>query len=309
MSLPKEVTDILQRVPELKDADLGALTAQRLGGMTNLNYRVDGPKRSYVVRIPGEGTDAYIDRSIEEHNARVAERAGVNAEIVHFDVTDGLMVTRFVADADTMSPEKFRERPGAPARAGRAFRKLHDCGESFRFTFEMFSMIDDYLKVLADKNAPLPEGYHETVKEAEKVREALEASPATLKPCHCDPLTENFLDDGKGMHILDFEYSGMNDPLWDLGDLSVEAGLDRDQDMEMLKAYTGGQVSDALYGRMVVYKAMCDLLWTLWGLIQYADGNTVEDFWAYSTERFTRCRELMGQSDFDDHTRAVRESA
>src|SRR3546814_16358315 len=85
----------------------------------------------------------------------------------------------------------------------------------------------------------------------------------------------------------------MNDPLWDLGDLSVEAGFDAAQDREMMEAYCGGTPSAALVGRMVVYKAMCDLLWTLWGLIQHADGNPVDDFWAYALARFERCRQLM----------------
>src|SRR5690606_31195622 len=119
--------------------------------------------------------------------------------------------------------ELFRTTPGAPARAAQAFRKLHDSGETFQFRFELFAMIDDYLKVLEQRGAVLPDGYHDVVTEAGPVREALQAHPAKLAPCHCDPLCENFLDTGSRMWIVDWEYSGMNDPLWDLGDLSVEA--------------------------------------------------------------------------------------
>jgi thiamine kinase-like enzyme len=107
------------------------------------------------------------------------------------------------------------------------------------------------------------------------------------------------------MWIVDWEYSGMNDPLWDLGDLSVEAGFDADQDMELLRAYFGRDPSPAELGRMVVYKAMCDLLWTLWGLIQHADGNPAEDFWAYATGRFARCRALMETPAFSHHLAAL----
>ncbi len=167
-------------------------------------------------------------------------------------------------------------------------------------------MIDEYLALLAKLEAPLPEGYHEVVGEAEAVRRALDAKPAALAPCHCDPLCENFLDDGKRMWIVDWEYSGMNDPLWDLGDVSVEAGFDADQDREMMEAYCGGEPSAALTGRMVIYKAMCDLLWTLWGLIQFANKNPVDDFWAYSVARFERCKTLMGTADFGRHLGAIR---
>lgn len=143
-------------------------------------------------------------------------------------------------------------------------------------------------------------------KAAQPLRAALEAHPAPLAPCHCDPLCENFLDDGTVMWIVDWEYSGMNDPLWDLGDLSVEAGMTADQDAEMMAAYFGRPPSAAETGRMVIYKAMCDLLWTLWGLIQHADGNPAEDFWAYATGRFDRCKALMQSPGFAGHLDAVR---
>jgi thiamine kinase-like enzyme len=91
-----------------------------------------------------------------------------------------------------------------------------------------------------------------------------------------------------------------------LGDLSVEAGFSPEQDLEMMQAYRGGSVSEAEFSRMVVYKAMCDLLWTLWGLIQHAQGNPAEDFWAYSIERFERCKALMAGPEFQKRLAAVR---
>src|SRR3546814_9300064 len=107
------------------------------------------------------------------------------------------------------------------------------------------------------------------------------------------------------MWIVDWEYSGMNDPLWDLGDVSVEACFDAAQDREMMEAYCGGAPSPALMGRMVIYKALCDLLWTLWGIIQHAVGNPVDDFWAYAVNRFERCPKLMRNTTFARHVAAV----
>ena len=208
-----------------------------------------------------------------------------------------------------MTPELFQTRPGAPARAARALRQMHRSGQSFDFRFELFSMIDDYLKLLAKLGAELPEGYHDVVGEAGKVREALDRHPAALAPCHCDPLSENFLDNGTRMWVVDWEYSGMNDPMWDLGDMSVEAGLDEAGDREMMAAYCDGAVPRALYGRMVIYKAMCDLLWTLWGLIQHANKNPVDDFWAYAMRRFERCKALMATPDFARHLDAIARNA
>jgi thiamine kinase-like enzyme len=282
-----------------------AIACARLGGLTNLVYRVDAGDRRYVLRIAGEGTEDYIDRKVEGHNARVAAEAGVSAEVLHFDADSGLMLTRYLDGCVTMSPELFKSRSGAPARAAEVLKRMHGCGRKFRFRFELFAMIDEYLGLLAKLEAPLPDGYHEVVAEAGAVRQALDANPVTLAPCHCDPLSENFLDDGARMWAVDWEYSGMNDPVWDLGDVSVEAGFDEAQDREMMAAYCGGEPPAALYGRMVIYKAMCDLLWTLWGLIQFANKNPVDDFWAYSVNRFERCKALMGGHDFARHLGAI----
>jgi thiamine kinase-like enzyme len=87
--------------------------------------------------------------------------------------------------------------------------------------------------------------------------------------------------------------------------MSVEAGLDEVRDAEIMEAYCDGLPSPAIHGRMVIYKAMCDLLWTLWGLIQHANSNPVDDFWAYATRRFERCKALMGQAEFSRHLNAI----
>lgn len=287
-------------------ADVPVLAAEtaapeRLGGLTNRVYRVGG----YCLRLPGTGTEEYIDRQNEAVAAREAARAGVSPEVVHADPATGVMVTRFIPGTVTMTPENFRARAGAPARAARAFRRLHDSGAVFPFRFELFAMIDDYLGILATKDVTLPEGYHDVVGEAGAVRAALDARPLPLAPCHCDPLCENFLDTGEAMWIVDWEYSGMNDPMWDLGDLSVEAGFDAHQDEEMLRAYFGAEPAARDRGRMVIYKAMCDLLWTLWGLIQLANGNPADDFRAYADGRFARCRALMADPAFARHLAAV----
>ena len=107
------------------------------------------------------------------------------------------------------------------------------------------------------------------------------------------------------MWIVDWEYSGMNDPMWDLGDLSVEGQFGPGQDEELLTAYFGGEAPAPERGRMVIHKAMCDLLWTLWGLIQLANGNPADDFRAYADGRFARCKTLMADPEFARHLAAA----
>ncbi|MDR7126783.1 phosphotransferase family protein [Pseudotabrizicola sp. 4114] len=271
--------------------------AQRLGGLTNRVYRLG----EAILRVPGEGTADYIDRTAEAVAAEAAAQAGVSPAVMYNDPASGLMVTRYVADTVTMTPDAFRTRPGAPARAALALRQLHQSGQVFATRFELFAMIDDYLRLLSGKDVALPDGYHAVVREAEAVRTALARAPVPLVPCHCDPLCENFLDTGSRMWIVDWEYAGMNDPMWDLGDLSVEAGFDAAQDEAMLTAYFNGPAPAQDVARMVICKAMCDLLWTLWGLIQLANANPADDFQAYAEDRFARCRALMATPGFARH--------
>jgi thiamine kinase-like enzyme len=302
---PQQLHQVLTSIPGFEGIETGAYSAERLGGLTNLVYRVDNGADRYALRIPGKGTEEYIDRVVEIHNARVAAAAGVSADVVFADTDSGVMLCRYIDDSVSMTPDEFSRRAGSAARAGRALRQMHDWPERFEFRFELFAMIDDYLSILDQRKAELPHGYAEVVESAQPVRAALDRNPAQLAPCHCDPLCENFLDTGERMWIVDWEYSGMNDPLWDLGDLSVEAGFTAEQDRELMWAYFDGDPGQAAIGRMVVYKALCDLLWTLWGLIQHSDGNPAEDFWAYSTERFERCKALMSTPKFSSHVEAI----
>jgi thiamine kinase-like enzyme len=141
---------------------------------------------------------------------------------------------------------------------------------------------------------------------ARAVRLALEASPAALVPCHNDPWPANLLDAVGRIYLIDWEYSGMNDPMWDLADLSVEAGFGPEQDRAMMEAYHGTGFSPALCSRLEVYKAMGDLHWSVWGFVQHAKGNPAEDFWSYGLERLGRSKTRMGGADFGRHLSVVR---
>lgn len=296
---------MLVRIPRFGRVAVNQVQIERLAGLTNRNYKITTASERFVLRIPGEGTSEYINRRHEAVAARIAAEAGVNAEVLFFDENDGLMLTRFVDGALTMNGERFKDL-GAVARAAQAFRRMHDCGKSFATEFDLFQKMDEYLDYLRRKQARIPDGYADVQREAEAVRTALNARPAALRPCHCDPLAENFLDTGARTFIIDWEYAGNNDPMWDLGDVSVEAGFGPDQDAALLEAYFAGRPPPAQVGRMVMYKAMCDLLWTLWGAIQVANENPVDDFWAYAVNRFGRCQALMGQTDFGRHLQAAR---
>ena len=280
------------------------LAVERLGGLTNINYRVNSPVGDFVLRLAGEGTSDYIDRAAEEKNDQVASHAGVNAEIVFFDAKTGTMVTRYIENAVTLDVEKFKDK-GVLQRAGRAFRQLHDSPQLFEGEFELFEQIDQYLAVLNQLNADLPDGYSDVHDSAKSVRAALSSHPLPKRPCHCDPMVENCIDDGDRVFIIDFEYAGNNDPMWDLGDLAVEGSFSPEQERIFMSAYFGQEPRPLDVSRIVMYKAMCDLLWTLWGVVQHANKNPADDFWAYAVGRLNRCRDLMATQEFSQHLGAV----
>lgn len=297
-----EIASSIARVPWL--AGRNDLKVARLAGLTNLNYLIEADLDRFVLRVPGEGTAEYIDRGLEEVAAKSAAEAGVNAEVLLFDKTDGLMVTRFIEGSITMSAERFRNLE-AVGRAAHAFHRLHTTATPFANDFLLFQMIDEYKALLASKKAVLPDGYDDVQVQAEDARRMLEANPVRFVPSHCDPLCENFLDDGERMFVIDYEYAGNNDPMWDLGDLSVEGEFTAEQDDVLLRNYFAGDPPTDQQGRMVVYKAMCDLLWTLWGVIQHVNDNPVDDFWAYAVGRFERCKTLMATTEFPEHVAAI----
>ncbi len=300
-----EVYEALETIEGFNELMSHTMIIERLGGLTNRNYKINCERGNFVLRLAGEGTGDYIDRKAEFYNASIASQAGVNAEIVHFDVETGTMLCRYIDNAKTMDIEGLRDL-NALRRTGKAFRQLHDCGQDFQGRFELFEQVDQYIDVLRGLNAELPEGFAEVQKDAEAVREALGQHSLPSKPCHCDPMVENCVDNGRQMYIIDFEYAGNNDPMWDLGDISVEGDFTAEQDSIFLEAYFGHNPGTFDVGRMVMYKAMCDLLWTLWGVVQHANKNPAEDFWAYAIGRLQRCRILMASDEFSRHLRAVK---
>jgi thiamine kinase-like enzyme len=297
----------LARVPFFGNVQQRGLKIKRLGGgLTNVSYKVTVVGAAYALRLAGEGTSDYIDRVAEEHNARVAAESGINAEVIFFDATDGTMVTRFVEGVSMNAGDGFGRDSGAPVRAARALKRVHSLGRVFKSRFDVFAAIDGYLDLLRGWRTPLPEDYYEVGKRARAVRLALEMSPVALVPCHNDPWPGNLLDADGRIYLIDWEYSGMNDPMWDLADLSVEAGFGPEQDRAMMEAYHGTGLSPALCSRLEVYKAMSDLCWSVWGVVQHAKDNPAEDFWSYGLERLGRSKARMSGADFGWHLSVVR---
>jgi thiamine kinase-like enzyme len=302
-----KIYDALARVPLFKDTRHEDISIEPLNSFTNLNCKVAVNGNIHVLRIAGKGTSIYIDRTAEEYNARIATAAGLNADVLFFDANDGTMLSQFI-DGSHMDRIEFQRDPTAPARAALTLKRIHSINQDFKSRFGPFSPIDYYLKLLRKLQVPLPDVYDEVKQGVDALRLALEVATVPIAPCHNDTCPENFVEMGRRIYLIDWEYSGMNDPMWDLGNLSVEAGFGDEEDQTMMEAYCGGFVPPRLYDRVVLYKAMSDFFWGLWSLIQYANDNPAADFWTYALNRFEHCKTLVRSAEFDRCLNAVRTS-
>lgn len=240
-------------------ASVTAASVTRLGGLTNRNYLVRGGARSVVVRLPGAGTERFIDRWAEVHNTRVAAKAGVGPRVVH--ASAGALVTEHLAGAP-LTAAQVRTDPDALAACGRLLARVHHVATPFRSRFDAVVEIQRHRAALDE----VPPGTDDLVAEASRVPRARVAVP-----CHNDPWPPNFLAAGEGLRLVDWEYSAMGDPAWDLADLTVEAGLDAEQRDALLAAYAAGPPGSALRERVAALEPVTDVLWGLWYLVRAAD--------------------------------------
>ena len=267
------------------------LDINRMGGLTNHTYKVtlsDG--NEYVVRIPGEGTEEMIVRSDEMISTKLACDLGVDAELLYFG-ENGAKVTRFIPNAITMSADLLHE-PRHIEQIAQIFRTMHHCGVDTNVPFEVFSMAKSYEKIIQDKHVSMFEDYQEVKAAVMAIKAEIDAAFDIKKvPCHNDPLCENWVEGNGRMYLIDWEYAGMNDGMWDIADVSIEAGFDEACDQMLLHAYMG-KVPDVMDEKhFLASKIYVDYLWTLWAKARVPyDGQPMED-WA--VERYTRMKSFI----------------
>ncbi|WP_119459348.1 choline/ethanolamine kinase family protein [Rhodospirillaceae bacterium SYSU D60014] len=289
----------LEGLPLFSDRPLEGWHVKPLGGLTNRNLKLSRDGESYVLRLGGEGTARYIDRAREAFNMRTAVALGLCPEVLFFDRADGTMLTRFIDGAAPFDGDRLRDPASLRAAVG-VLKRLHSSGCSFRGEMILFAKLDVYRALARETEPAIVAALKAACLQAEPLRAALEKGREALVPCHIDPAPHNFIEGRGRVYLIDWEYSAMSEPMWDIGDLSVEAGFDPDQDAAMLETYYGA-ASSALAGRLVLYKAALDLLGAAWGAVQIADGNDTTDFRAFVAERLARFHAALDDVSFARH--------
>jgi thiamine kinase-like enzyme len=272
------------------------------GGLTNSNYKVEVDGTPYFVRVPGESTELLaIDRNNEYHNTKAAAEAGVAPQILYYFPEHCVMVLEFL-EGETMSKDSLGA-PGMPTRMAQAIRQLHS-GPRFFSDFNMFRLTEYYLNLCSEREIHIPDGYLERMPIVERIEKAMSVHPLETVPCNNDLLAENYLDDGKQLWLIDYEYSGNNDPTFELGNTCQEMQFNEDQISEVCAAYFGSVSSDKI-ARMKLNMIMSDVGWGLWAAIQAKISTIDFDFWGWAIERWGRSVEKMDSREFEDWLKDV----
>jgi len=274
--------DVLEAVPELQgERDVEPLA----GGLTNTNYRVTTPRGRYVVRIAGKDTGLLaIDRVNEAHNTIAAAETGVGAPVVAALPELDALVLEFL-DGEVMDAEKLRRGDRLEAIAS-ACRKLH-AGRRFLHDFDMFEIQRGYAQVVQARGFRLPDRYLEFEPRVRELEQAMRERSEPTVPCNNDLLAENFIEVDGAMRLIDYEYSGNNEPSFELGNVWSESNLSLEQLEELVTHYYGRPLRNKV-ARARLWGLMSKYGWTLWGSIQ--DGVSELDFdcWSWAMEKYDR---------------------
>lgn len=257
------------------------------GGMTNKNYKVTVEKKNYILRIPGAGTSDMIDRKQEKANSSLASTLGLDTKVVYFNEETGVKIAEFIENGETLNGQTAKMEENMMLSA-KILKKLHTSHIKFNNTFDVFELMEYYENLLMKVKGKNFEDYYETKNKVFGLRSILKDIGVDIVPCHNDTVPENFIKSGKNkIYLIDWEYSGMNDPMWDLAAHSIECNFSPSDEELFLKIYFEGEISDNHKKRILIYKICQDFLWSTWTNLKEAQGD---DFGAYGIDRYNRAK-------------------
>ena len=261
------------------------------GGIGSRNYRVRFAGEDLVVRLPGKNSELLaIDRDAERAAGELAARMEIGPEVVMVLEDPPCLVTRFVA-GDPMVPQELRE-PTAVARIAAALRTLHACEERIPVDFSCFRIVDTYAARMADRGAVVPASYEWAVAAAHRIEAALTGPEHEPVLCHNDLLAPNIIRTAGGIKIVDWEYAGMNDRYFDLGNFAVNNELDEEAEAVLLSAYFEAPASPRRLASLRLMRFMSDFREAMWGAVQSSISDLDFDFAGYCEKHFGRMREF-----------------
>jgi thiamine kinase-like enzyme len=304
MTQEEELIAALQVVPEVAGREL-TLTPLS-GGITNRNFLIElaGEPERYVVRLAGNDTHLLgISREVEHAATVTAAGVGVGPEVVGFIRNGGYLVTRFI-EGSSVSDEAVH-RPETIRRVADSIRRIHD-GPAIPGLFIPLRIVEAYRALALARSVPMPAEYGVAQAIGRRIELAFLSNPVEMRPCHNDLLNGNFIDDGNRIRIVDWEYAGMGDPFFDLGNFSANHGLTADEDALLLAGYDGGSAARERLARLTLMRVVSDFREAMWGVLQQGISTLDVDFVAYAGKHFDR---LLATASTPIFERALRDAA
>jgi thiamine kinase-like enzyme len=300
-----ELTEVVARVTALLGPRQGSVV-QLEGGITNRNFRVNFGGTDYVVRLPGKRTEILgIDRTAECIANKTAAGLGMAPGVAAMFEEPSCLVTLYI-DGREMSADELR-RPQTLAEVARDLRKFHESGAELPTEFDSFRLVEEYAETGRANGSEPPEGYDTALEAAHKIEKAIDGQPTHEPvPAHNDLLTANFLGDGDKFQLIDWEYAGMGDRWFDLGNFAANNELDEDQEAEFLEAYFGEPPDDRRRATLKLFRFMSDFREAMWGVVQTGLSELDFDFKGYAQKHFDRLEKTRSDPRFEDWIEAAR---
>jgi len=294
------IEEVVAKIPDWRNKKLSITPL--FGGLTNSNFKVEVDGTPYFVRVPGASTELLaVHRENEYHNSKAAYEAGVGPKVLYYLPEHCVMVLEYL-NGKTMSKYSLNQA-GMPTRMAQAIQKLH-AGPRFLTDFNMFRLTEFYLQICDEQEITIPDSYPERMRTVATIEQALSVNPLVTVPCNNDLLAENYLDDGNQLWLIDYEYSGNNDPTFELGNTCQEMQFSDAQIEEVCASYFGEATTDKI-ARMKLNMIMSDVGWGLWAAIQAKISTIDFDFWGWAIERWGRAVEKMNSRQFEKWLRDV----
>lgn len=271
---------IKEKISSLLSEEEEVLSVEQLGGMTNQNYLVKTTNKQYIVKFFGKGTEKLINRQDEKYNLELLKDLDLDVKNYLFDIEAGIKVNEYIESAITLDSTSIKTKFDKIAPI---LQTIHASGKELRGEFAPFEEIKKYESLIEEK---IPYTNYEAVREEVfSLEKRLADLGVDRKSCHIDLVPENFIESPQGrLYLIDWEYSSMNDPMWDLAALFLESEFTRQEEEAFLSHYESEQ-TPVSREKIAIYKILQDAIWSLWTVYKEEQGA---DFGDYGVSRYQR---------------------
>lgn len=299
----REVEDIIRRVPQWQGK--GASYAMVIGGLSNSNWRVaiDGENREFFIKIPGAGTEKFIDRTAANAAARQAHQLGIGPEVVRFDAGDGVEVSEYLEGYRACTNADFL-KPAIQHGVIGLYRTFNS-GPRLPLDKTVFEMIEEHFEQALQLGAHLPEDFDWLGRRYREAKAALLASGLDIVPCFNDPMPGNFLvKAGASMRLVDYEFASNNERAYELGVFVAEMFFSEEKTLELIEAYYGA-LTPAIVARVNVARALADIKWATWAIVNRKLSSWDFDYQKYGLWKYLRARSMIQDPRWESWLRAA----